>query len=165
MSQPSTKIILKRLLAPLIKYFGIFMFMGILIVFSTFWLGELLGGLLIGYLGDSLGLFVRPVLISGIVILLMYGLRMPLLVKTNQLIWFKCFTTVQINAIYRLYSYGVGSFAFLTTLVVLNTYLALLGGITWFNTSEYLLSYLLILLVVIPVFCFKKNKLIQRQNK
>jgi hypothetical protein len=139
--------------------------MGILIVFSTFWLGELLGGLLIGYLGDSLGLFVRPVLISGIVILLMYGLRMPLLVKTNQLIWFKCFTTVQINAIYRLYSYGVGSFAFLTTLVVLNTYLALLGGITWFNTSEYLLSYLLILLVVIPVFCFKKNKLIQRQNK
>jgi len=165
MSQPSTKIILKRLLAPLIKYFGIFMFMGILIVFSTFWLGELLGGLLIGYLGDSLGLFVRPVLISGIVILLMYGLRMPLLVKTNQLIWFKCFTTEQINAIYRLYSYGVGSFAFLTTLVVLNTYLALLGGITWFNTSEYLLSYLLILLVVIPVFCFKKNKLIQRQNK
>ena len=165
MSQPSTKVILKRLLVPLIKYFGTFMFMGILIIFSTFWLGELLGGLLIGYLGDSLGLFVRPILISGIVILLLHGLRMPILVKTNQLIWFKCFKTEQINAIYRLYIYGVGSFTFLTTLVVLNTYLAVIGSITWFNTSDYLLGYLLILLVVIPVFCFKNNQLIQRQSK
>jgi hypothetical protein len=165
MSQSSTKIIVKRLLAPLIKYFGIFVPMGVLIIFFTFWLGELLGVLLIGYLGDSLGLFVRPVLISGIVILLLYGLRMPLLVKTNQLIWFKCFTAEQINAIYRQYIYGVGTFTFLTTLVVLNTYFALISSITWFNSSDYLLGYLLILLVVIPVFCFKNNQVIQRQSK
>jgi hypothetical protein len=139
--------------------------MSVLIVFFTLWLGELLGDLLIGVFGDSLGLFVRPVVISGIVILLLYGLRIPLLVKTNQLIWFKRYTTEQINAIYRRYIYGVGSFTFLTTLVVLNTYIALIARITWFNTSAYLLGYLLVLLVIIPLFCLKNNQLFQWKNK
>jgi hypothetical protein len=124
--------------------------MGVFIVFFTIWLGELLGDLLIGFFGDSLGLFVRPLVISGIVIALLYGLSMPLLVKTNQLIWFKRFTAEQINAIYRRYIYGVGSFAFLTTLVVLNTYFALIASISWFNTGDYLIGYLLVLLVIIP---------------
>ena len=155
MSQPSAKIRLRRLLVSLIEYLGIFIPMSVLIVFFTLWLGELLGDLLIGVFGDSLGLFVRPVVISGIVILLLYGLRIPLLVKTNQLIWFKRYTTEQINAIYRRYIYGVGSFTFLTTLVVLNTYIALIARITWFNTSAYLLGYLLVLLVIIPLFCLK----------
>jgi hypothetical protein len=131
--------------------------MGVFIVFFTIWLGELLGNLLIGVFGDSLGLFIRPVVISGIVIALLYVLSMPLLVKTNQLIWFKRFKAEQIDAIYRYYMYGVGSFAFLTTLVILNTYLALIASITWFNTSDFLIGYLLVLLVVIPAFCVKKN--------
>jgi hypothetical protein len=129
--------------------------MGVFIVFFTIWLGELLGDLLIGVFGDSLGLFIRPVVISGILIALLYGLSMPLLIKTNQLIWLKRFTTKQINLIYRQYIYGLGSFAFLTTLVVLNTYLSLIASITWFNTSEYLIGYLLVLLVLIPTFCVK----------
>ena len=131
--------------------------MSVLIVIFTFWLGELLGDLLIGYFGDSLGLFIRPVVISGIVVALLYILSMPLLVKTNQLIWFQRFTAGQINAIYRQYIYGVGSFAFLTTLVILNTYLALIGSITWFNAGDFLIGYLLALLVVIPIFCLRKN--------
>jgi hypothetical protein len=146
---------MKKALKSLIQYLSIFIPMGVLIVFFTLWLGELLGDLLIGVFGDSLGLFIRPVVISGIVMALLYGLSMPLLVKTNQLIWFKRFTTEQINAIYRRYIYGVGSFAFLTTLVILNTYLTLIASITWFNTSDYLIGYLLILLVVIPVFFLK----------
>jgi hypothetical protein len=129
--------------------------MGILIVFFTLWLGELLGDLLIRYFGDSLGLFIRPLVISGIVIALLYGLSMPLLVKTNQLIWFKRFKAEQIDAIYRYYIYGVGSFAFLTTLVILNTYLTLIASITWFNTSDFLIGYLLVLLVVIPAIYLK----------
>jgi hypothetical protein len=129
--------------------------MGVFIVFFTIWLGELLGDLLIGVFGDSLGLFIRPIVISGIVMALLYGLSMPLLVKTNQLIWFKRFTTEQINSIYRRYIYGVGSFAFLTTLVILNTYLALIASITWFNTSDFLIGYLLVLLVVIPAIYLK----------
>jgi hypothetical protein len=130
--------------------------MGVFIVFFTIWLGELLGDLLIGFFGDSLGLFVRPLVISGIVIALLYGLSMPLLVKTNQLIWFKRFTAEQINAIYRRYIYGVGSFAFLTTLVVLNTYFALIASIFWFNTGDYLIGYLLVLLVIIPAASLKE---------
>lgn len=146
---------MKKALKTLIQYLSIFIPMGVLIVFFTLWLGELLGDLLIGYFGDSLGLFIRPVVISGIVIALLYILSMPLLVKTNQMIWFKRFTAGQINAIYRRYIYGVGSFAFLTTLIVLNTYLALIASITWFNTSNYLFAYLLVLLFVIPIFCLK----------
>ena len=130
--------------------------MGVLIVFFTLWLGELLGDLLIGVFGDSLGLFMRPIVISGIVMALLYGLSMPLLVKTNQWIWFKRFKAEQIDAIYRYYIYGIGSFAFLTTLVILNTYLALIASITWFNTSDYLIGYLLVLLFVIPAFGMKK---------
>lgn len=129
--------------------------MGILIVFFALWLGELFGDLLIGVFGDSLGLFIRPVVISGIVMALLYGLSMPLLIKTNQLIWFKRFKVEQINAIYRYYIYGIGSFAFLTTLVVLNTYLTLIASITWFNTSDFLIGYLLVLLVVIPAIYLK----------
>jgi hypothetical protein len=129
--------------------------MSVLIVFFTLWLGELLGNLLIGVFGDSLGLFIRPVVISGIVIALLYGLSMPLMAKINQLIWFKRFKAEQIDAIYRYYIYGIGSFAFLTTLVVLNTYLALIASITWFNTSNFLIGYLLVLLFVIPAFCMK----------
>ena len=131
--------------------------MSVLIVIFTFWLGELLGDLLIGYFGDSLGLFIRPVVISGIVIAFLYGLSMPLLVKTNQLIWFKRFKAKQIDAIYSYYIYGIASFAYLTTLVILNTYLALIANITWFNTGDFLIGYLLALLVIIPVFCLKKN--------
>ena len=131
--------------------------MGIFIVFFTIWLGELLGDLLIGVFGDSLGLFIRPIVISGIVIAFLYVLSMPLLVKTNQLIWIKRFKAEQVDAIYRYYIYGVGSFAFLTTLVILNTYLALIASITWFNTSDFLIGYLLVLLVVIPAFCMKKS--------
>lgn len=131
--------------------------MGVLIVFFTLWLGELLGDPLIRYFGDSLGLFVRPVVISGILMALLYGLSMPLLVKTNQLIWFKRFKAEQIDAIYRYYIYGIALFAFLTTLVILNTYLALIANITWFNTGDFLIGYLLALLVIIPVFCLKKN--------
>jgi len=155
MSQPSTKIRLRRLPASLIEYLGIFIPMSVLIVFFTLWLGELLGNLLIGVFGDSLGLFIRPVVISGIVIALLYGLSMPLMAKINQLIWFKRFKAEQIDAIYRYYIYGIGSFAFLTTLVVLNTYLALIASITWFNTSNFLIGYLLVLLFVIPAFCMK----------
>jgi hypothetical protein len=130
--------------------------MGVLIVFFIFWFGEPLGDLLIRYFGDSLGLFVRPLVISGIVIAFLYGLSMPLLDKANQLIWFKRFKAEQIDAIYRYYIYGIGSFAFLTTLVILNTYLALFTSTTWFNTSEFLIGYLLVLLVVIPAICLKK---------
>jgi hypothetical protein len=133
--------------------------MGVFIVFFTIWIGELLGHLLIGVFGDSLGLFIRPLVISGIVIALLYCLSMPLLVKTNQLIWLKRFTTEQIYTIYRRYIYGVGSFAFLTTLVVINTYLVLIGSISWFNTSDYLLGYLLVLLIVIPALCYKELKM------
>ena len=137
----------------LIQYLGICVPMAVFIVFFTIWIGQLLGHLLIGVFGDSLGLFIRPIVISGILIALLYGLSMPSLIKTNQLIWLKQFTTEQINAIYRRYSYGVSSFAFLMTLVVLNTYLALIANITWFNTSDYLIGYFLFLLVVIPIFC------------
>ena len=146
---------MRNALKTLIQYLSIFVPMGVFIVFFTIWLGELLGDLLIGVFGDSLGLFIRPVVISGILIALLYGLSMPLLIKTNQLIWLKRFTTKQINLIYRQYIYGLGSFAFLTTLVVLNTYLSLIASITWFNTSEYLIGYLLVLLVLIPTFCVK----------
>jgi len=146
---------MKNTLRTLIQYLSIFVPMGILIVFFTLWLGELLGDLLIRYFGDSLGLFIRPLVISGIVIALLYGLSMPLLVKTNQLIWFKRFKAEQIDAIYRYYIYGVGSFAFLTTLVILNTYLTLIASITWFNTSDFLIGYLLVLLVVIPAIYLK----------
>lgn len=146
---------MKNALKILIQYLSIFVPMGVFIVFFTFWLVELLGDLLIGIFGDSLGLFIRPLVISGIVIALLYGLSMPLLVKTNQLIWLKRFTTKQIDAIYRYYIYGIGSFAFLTTLVVLNTYLALIGSITWFNSNNYLFAYLLVLLVVVPALCLK----------
>jgi hypothetical protein len=148
---------MKKAFKTLIQYLSIFIPMGVLIVFFTLWLGELLGDLLIGFFGDSLGLFIRPVVISGIVIALLYGLSMPLLVKTNQLIWFKRFKAEQINAIYRRYIYGIGSFAFLTTLVILNTYLALIASINWFNAGEFLIGYLLVLLVVIPAFCMKKS--------
>jgi len=147
---------MKKALKTLIQYLSIFVPMGVFIVFFTIWLGELLGQLLIGFFGESLGLFIRPVVISGIVIVLLYGLSMPLLVKTNQLIWFKRFEAEQIDVIYRYYIYGIGSFAFLTTLVILNTYLTLIASITWFNTSDFLIGYLLVLLVVLPVFCQKK---------
>ena len=146
---------MKKALKTLLQYLSIFIPMGVLIVFFTLWLGELLGDLLIGVFGDSLGLFIRPVVISGIVIALLYGLSMPLLVKTNQLIWFKRFKSIQIDAIYRYYIYGIGSFAFLTTLVVLNTYLVLIASINWFNASNYLIAYMLVLLAVLPVFCLK----------
>lgn len=148
---------MKKVLKTLIQYLSIFIPMGVLIVFFTLWLGELLGDLLIGVFGDSLGLFIRPIVISGMVIALLYSLSMPLLTKTNQLIWFKRFTTEQINAIYRYYICGIGSFAFLTTLVILNTYLALIASITWFNISDFLIGYLLVLLVVIPAVCMKKS--------
>ena len=147
---------MKNALKTLIQYLSIFVPMGVFIVFFTIWLGELLGDLLIGVFGDSLGLFIRPIVISGIVMALLYGLSMPLLVKTNQLFWFKRFTTHQINAIYRRYIYGVGSFAFLTTLVVLNTYFALIASISWFNTGDYLIGYLLVLLVIIPAASLKE---------
>jgi len=146
-----------KALKTLIQYLSIFVPMGVLIVFFIFWFGEPLGDLLIRYFGDSLGLFVRPLVISGIVIAFLYGLSMPLLVKTNQLIWFKRFKAKQIDAIYRYYIYGIASFAYLTTLVILNTYLALIANITWFNTGDFLIGYLLALLVIIPVFCLKKN--------
>jgi hypothetical protein len=149
---------MKKALKTLIQYLSIFIPMGVFIVFFAIWLGELLGDLLIGFFGDSLGLFIRPVVISGIVIALLYGLSMPLLVKTNQLIWFKRFKAEQIDAIYRYYIYGIGSFAFLTTLVILNTYLTLIASITWFNTSNYLIGYLLVLLVVIPVLFLKREQ-------
>lgn len=129
--------------------------MGIFMVFFMFWTGEMLGDLLIGYFGDSLGLFIRPAVIALVVLVLLCGLRMPLLVKTNQLIWFERFTAKQIDAIYRYFIYGIGSYAFLTTLVVLNTYLALIGSVTWFNSSNYLFGYLLVLLIIIPAFCLK----------
>jgi len=148
---------MKNKLKTLIQYLSIFIPMGVLIIFFALWLGELLGGPLIRYFGDSFGLFVRPVVISGIVIALLYGLSMPLLVKTNLLIWFKRFTTEEINSIYRYYIYGIGSFAFLTTLVILNTYLALIASITWFNADEFLIGYLLVLLVVMPAICLKNG--------
>ena len=150
---------MRNALRIIIQYLSICVPMGVFIVFFTIWIGELLGHLLIGVFGDSLGLFIRPLVISGIVIALLYCLSMPLLVKTNQLIWLKRFTTEQIYTIYRRYIYGVGSFAFLTTLVVINTYLVLIGSISWFNTSDYLLGYLLVLLIVIPALCYKELKM------
>jgi hypothetical protein len=132
--------------------------MSVFIVFFTYWLGELFGSLLIMYFGDSLGLFIRPLVISGVVIVLLYGLNMPLLVKANQLIWLKRLTMKQIDAIYRYCIYGIGSFAFLTTLVILNTYLGLIGSITWFNSSNFLFAYLLILPFVIPVLFLKRGR-------
>ena len=147
---------MKNALKTLIQYLSIFIPMGVLIVFFNLWLGELLGSLLIRHFGESLGLFVRPLVISGIVIAFLYGLSMPLLAKANQLVWFNRFKAEQIDTIYRYYIYGIGSFAFLTTLVILNTYLALIASITWFNAGDFLIGYLLVLLAVIPAFCIKK---------
>ena len=75
---------MKKALKNLIQYLSIFIPMGVFIVFFSLWLGEFLGDLLIGVFGDSLGLFIRPVVISCIVIAMLYGLSMPLLIKTNQ---------------------------------------------------------------------------------
>ena len=150
---------MKKIQSIFLNYLTIFIPMTALVLLPIYFFGDVLGELLIRFLGNTTGLFIRPLVISAIYIAILILLISPSLTKTNCLLWFKSLSDFQIRRIYRTYIYGFISFGVLTAVVILSTLFDQSeSNINWFNSSNYLLFYLLLILAVSPIFSLTKNE-------
>ena len=135
------------------RYLGVFLPISLMILSAIFQWGDELGEFLIQRFGVVYGLYMRPIVIALFPIVILAILSLPNFEKLNQLIWFSKFTKDQINYISKSYIYSVGSFASLSLVVVLMTLFAYSeNGINWQNSKDYLVLYLVFVLVVTPMF-------------
>jgi hypothetical protein len=156
-----TNNLLKYFLSPLFKYLAIFIPMTLLILLPIYFFGGDLGELLIEKFEVTTGLYLRPMVISGILILVLLLLSSPTLEKLNELLWFRQLSKEKVKLLYKTYIYGIGSFALLTLLIVIKTiFFYSTNDINWFSSRSYLWGYFLLVLFFSPVVF-----LVKRGNK
>jgi hypothetical protein len=149
---------MKKLLLMPLKYLAVFIPMTAILLLPIFYFADVLGEQLIAMFGETGGLFMRPLVISGIYIGLLTLLLSPSLTKVNSYLWFKCLSDIQIRTLYKTYIYGLGSFAVLITLLILMTlFFYSKESINWFNTRDYMFFYLLIVLAISPIILLTKK--------
>jgi hypothetical protein len=155
-----TNNLLKYFLSPLFKYLAIFIPMTLLILLPIYFFGGDLGELLIEKFEVTTGLYLRPMVISGILILVLLLLSSPTLEKLNELLWFRQLSKEKVKLLYKTYIYGIGSFALLTLLIVIKTiFFYSANDINWFSSRSYLWGYFLLILLFSPVvFLVKRGK-------
>jgi hypothetical protein len=153
-----TNNLLKYFLSPLFKYLAIFIPMTLLILLPIYFFGGDLGELLIEKFEVTTGLYLRPMVISGILILVLLLLSSPTLEKLNELLWFRQLSKEKVKLLYKTYIYGIGSFALLTLLIVIKTiFFYSTNDINWFSSRSYLWGYFLLVLFFSPViFLFRR---------
>ena len=154
-----TNNLLKYFLSPLFKYLAIFIPMTLLILLPIYFFGGDLGELLIEKFEVTTGLYLRPMVISGILILVLLLLSSPTLEKLNELLWFRQLSKEKVKLLYKTYIYGIGSFALLTLLIVIKTiFFYSTNDINWFSSRSYLWGYFLLVLFFSPVIFLVKPK-------
>jgi hypothetical protein len=152
---------LRYFLLPIFNYLVIFIPMTLLILVPIYYFGGDLGNLLIEKFEVTTGLYLRPLVISGILILVLLLLSSSRLEKFNELLWFRQFSKGRIKSLYSTYIYGIGSFALLTLLIVIKTvFFYSANDINWFSSRSYLWGYFLLVLFFSPVIF-----LVKRENK
>lgn len=145
--------LIKKITGVVIRYFSVFLPITTLILLPIYLYGEDLGIFLIDLLGPTLGLYIRPILISLIPITIFSLLRLPSFNKFNEIISFRKISTQQIHFIYKSYIYSLGSFAFITFVVVFMTvFVSRAAAINWYTAKDYIFVYLLLMLVITPMF-------------
>ncbi len=151
---------LRYFLLPIFNYLVIFVPMSLLILAPIYYFGGDLGELLIEKFEVTTGLYLRPLVISGILISVLLLLSSPKLEKLNELLWFGQFSKEKIKSLYSTYIYGIGSFALLTLLIVIKTiFFYSPNDINWFSSRSYLWGYFLLVLFFSPVvFLVKRGK-------
>jgi hypothetical protein len=118
--------------------------------------GHELGLILIDKFGDTIGLYIRPLIMASTYIIALAILMHPKLEKFNSSLWLNKLNYEEIKNIYKTYIYGIGSFAMLALLITLKTtFFHTDNGINWFNAKDYLFVYLLVVLCASP-FLTKK---------
>jgi hypothetical protein len=150
----------KYFLSPIFKYLAIFIPMTLLILLPIYFFGGDLGEFLIEKFEVTTGLYLRPMVISGILILVLLLLSSPTLEKLNELLWFRQLSKEKVKLLYKTYIYGIGSFALLTLLIVIKTiFFYSANDINWFSSRSYLWGYFLLILLFSPVvFLVKRGK-------
>ncbi len=142
----------EKVFSALIRYLTVFLPLTLLLLLPIYYWGDLLGVGLIQVFGDSLGLFLRPLVISVLYIFVFAVMLSSRLEKFNQYLWFSRFSTQEIKRIYRTYIYGITSIFGVTLIVVC---LTLSFGanflINWFDSRNYLSLYFLVVLVFAPL--------------
>ena len=150
----------KYFLSPIFKYLAIFIPMTLLILLPIYFFGGDLGEFLIEKFEVTTGLYLRPLVISGILISVLLLLSSSKLEKLTELFWFKQFSREKIKLLYKTYIFGIGSFALLTLLIVIKTiFFYSTNDINWFSSRSYLWGYFLLVLFFSPVvFLFRLGK-------
>lgn len=146
-----TKIWLK-----ILRYLAIFIPMSLLLLVPMYLYGDELGLMLIAKFGNAIGLYIRPIVMASTYIIVLVILMSPKLEKFNSFLWLNKLDYEEIKNIYRAYIYGIGSFALLTLLIILNTiFFHSANGVNWFNAKDYLFVYFLVVLFALPFFTKK----------
>jgi hypothetical protein len=151
---------LRYFLLPIFNYLVIFIPMTLLTLAPIYYFGGDLGELLIEKFEVTTGLYLRPLVISVILILALLLLSSTKLEKLNELLWLRQFSKEKIKSLYWTYIYGIGSFALLTLLIVIKTiFFYSANDINWFSSRSYLWGYFLLILLFSPVvFLVKRGK-------
>ncbi len=142
----------EKVFSALMRYLTVFLPLTLALLLPIYYWGDLFGVGLIQVFGDSLGLFLRPLLISMFYIFVFSVMLSSRLEKFNQYLWFSKFSTQEIKCIYKTYIYGITSIFGITLIVVC---LTLSFGanfwINWFDSRNYLSLYFLVVLVFAPL--------------
>jgi hypothetical protein len=150
---------IRYFLLPIFKYLAIFIPMTLLILAPIYYFGGDLGELLIEKFEVTTGLYLRPLVISGILISVLLLLSSPKLEKLNELLCFRQLSKEKVKLLYKTYIYGIGSFALLTLLIVIKTiFFYSTNDINWFSSRSYLWGYFLLVLFFSPVIFLIKRK-------
>ncbi len=142
----------EKVFSALMRYLTVFLPLTLALLLPIYYWGDLFGVGLIQVFGDSIGLFLRPLLISMLYIFVFAVMLSSRLEKFNQYLWFSRFSAQEIKRIYKTYIYGITSI-FGATLIIVCLTLSFGSNfwINWFDSINYLPLYFLLVLVFAPL--------------
>jgi hypothetical protein len=129
----------EKVFSILMRYLTVFVPLTLALLLPIYYWGDLLGAGLIQLFGDTLGLFIRPLVISMLYIFILSAMLSSRFENFNQHLWFSRFNTDEIKRIYKTYIYGITSIFGITLIVVCLT--LTLGENFWINWFDGFIFY------------------------